>query len=148
MFSAQLLYISLGILSIKSNLISPSSWGSDWGDKGFVKFSRSRVNMCQLTSRVMYTVVIGRDRGEHDQPDFIPGIGYFPWLLSMVTLHGYFPWLLSMVTLSMVTFHGYFPWLLSMVTFHGYFPWLLSMVTLSMVTFHGYFPSLFFGSFS
>ncbi|XP_063683600.1 uncharacterized protein LOC134818108 [Bolinopsis microptera] len=73
-----------------------NSWGSDWGDKGFAKFSRTRVNMCQITSRVMYTVVIGRDRGEHDQPDVIPGIGYFPdyfqWLLSMVTFRGYFPW--------------------------------------------------------
>ncbi|XP_063683606.1 uncharacterized protein LOC134818115 [Bolinopsis microptera] len=49
-----------------------NSWGSDWGDKGFAKFSRTRVNMCQITSRVMYTVVIGRDRGEHDQPDVIP----------------------------------------------------------------------------
>ena len=38
-----------------------------------MKFSRSRDNVCQLTSRVMYPVVIGRDRGEEDQPDVLPG---------------------------------------------------------------------------
>ena len=38
-----------------------------------MKFSRSRDNICQLTSRVMYPVVIGRDRGEEDQPDILPG---------------------------------------------------------------------------
>ena len=38
-----------------------------------MKFSRSRDNVCQLTSRVMYPVVIWRDRGEEDQPDVLPG---------------------------------------------------------------------------
>ncbi|KAL5268625.1 hypothetical protein ACHWQZ_G002465 [Mnemiopsis leidyi] len=49
-----------------------NSWGKDWGEEGYVKFSRSRDNVCQLTSRVMYPVVIGRDRGEKDQPDILP----------------------------------------------------------------------------
>lgn len=46
-----------------------NSWGADWGDKGFVKFTRSKANVCRVLDYVMYPVVISRDRGEDDAPD-------------------------------------------------------------------------------
>ena len=49
-----------------------NSWGSDWGNKGFVKFTRAKADVCRILSYVMYPVVLKKDRGEVDEPDVIP----------------------------------------------------------------------------
>ena len=49
-----------------------NSWGADWGDQGFVKFTRSRPDVCRVLSRVRYPLVRHVDRGEEDEPDAPP----------------------------------------------------------------------------
>ena len=49
-----------------------NSWGWEWGNKGFVKFTREIDNICKILSRVMYPVVLKEDRGEEDEPDILP----------------------------------------------------------------------------
>ena len=46
-----------------------NSWGTDWGDKGFVKFTRSKESVCRVLERVGMPVVTAQDRGEPDESD-------------------------------------------------------------------------------
>ena len=46
-----------------------NSWGADWGDKGFVKFTRTIHNVCRILDYVMYPLVEKEERGEEDEPD-------------------------------------------------------------------------------
>ena len=46
-----------------------NSWGREWGEKGYVRFSRVRQNMCRLADFAMYPIVVHIPRQETDSPD-------------------------------------------------------------------------------